>query len=63
MSKDLWSMEVGDNILMEEGEVGKVVDISFVRKPDPFVIVEDNAGDRWEIRGNMHGDTEWEILK
>jgi len=63
MEKDLWDIEVGDTLLLEDDETGKVVDISNVRKPDPFVIIKDDAGELWEIRGNVHNDTMFEIVK
>lgn len=59
-SKDLWEIEVGDVLVLEDIQ-HKITDTSYVQKPDPFVIGEVD-GELYEIRGNVHGDTQFEII-
>jgi len=60
MTKDLWEIEIGDVLVLDNVQ-HKITDTSYVKKPDPFVVGEVD-GEEYEIRGNVHGDTQFEIV-
>lgn len=63
--KDIWEIEVGDTILLDDVRYN-IVDTSYVEKPNPFLEAEIDGevdGHIYDISGNVHGDTLFEIVK
>ena len=59
--KDIWEIRVGDTILVNTIE-HKIIDTSNVVKPDPFLIGRCEDGYSYNITGNVHNDTMFEIV-
>ena len=59
--KDIWNIKVGDRILVNTIE-HTITDTSNVVKPNPMLIGKCDDGYSYEITGNVHNDTEFEVL-
>ena len=60
--KEIWDIEVGDTILVNTIE-HTITDTSNVVKPEPFLIGKCDDGYYYNVTGNVHNDTMFEIVK